>query len=89
MSNNHGSVSRKAIEKLAAHALAVAYSDSHVELDAKKVCEAIEGDMAMNGFVITKEQIDVLIMGEDGEVPRDLKLAFSGLNFIIAKEYGE
>jgi len=88
MTNKHGTVGRTKLVKLAKHVCVVAYSDSHVKLDEVKVREAIEGDMASNGFVITEDQINVLIMGDDeGEVPEDLTTCFSGLNAIIAKEF--
>lgn len=82
--NHHGSVGPNKLVNLAKHACRAAYADSCVELDLSKVKAAMEADMAVNGFVITKEQIDTLITGDDeGNVPEHLKTCFSSLNHVI------
>lgn len=86
--NKHGTVGPAAIQKLTDHALAVAFSDSHVRLDAQQVKHAIETDMATNGFPVTAKQIDDLIMGDDeGDIPEHLRLAFPAFYHVIKKNF--
>ena len=81
MKNVHGRVGPQQIQNLVDH---VTRSLSH-GVDPKKIRDAIECDMAQNGFVITKQQINILMMGLDGgEIPEKLKICFGELNYCIA-----
>lgn len=80
MKNIHGHVSFTQIQNLVDH---VTRSLSH-GVDPQKIRDAIERDMAQNGFVITKQQINILMMGLDGgEVPEKLKICFGELNHCL------
>jgi len=63
--NTHGFVGRAALDKLAKEACALVAKQRGTKLDAVKVREAIESDMAQNGFVITSEQISQIVDGKD------------------------
>lgn len=60
--NFHSPVGRNKLTKLAQYACAAARKVGCDDLREVKVREAIEADMAMNGFVVNKEQIKDMVI---------------------------